>query len=107
MRKYRLMIHAMILPKFYIAYLLIKNAPNKADPEIGIQEQNYYVGMAILFCALLLLLYGSFVTRRMKRVPLHTKAGIGIAFIIALVLVDTGLIYYLKRFAIPVGGFLS
>ena len=98
MRPLRLLLHALLLPKIYIAFLLIKNAPNAARPDVGLAEKDYHLALLALVLAALILFYGSYVSgglKRQKHIPLQKRKGLIWAFIITLVAIDVFLVYYI------------
>jgi hypothetical protein len=95
MRYLRILLNALVLPKLYIGYLLIRLAPNAAKDGVTLTETGYYTGVAVLLVGLLILFYGSFVLRRYKWLPGKTRTGMAWGLIAITVLVDSSIIYYL------------
>jgi hypothetical protein len=95
MRYTRILLHATILPKIYVAYLLISNAPNRAKDGFGLSDTSYKIGVTVLLLSLFALLYASFITGKYKWLPIKTRQIIAWMFIITLLAVDSAIIYYL------------
>jgi hypothetical protein len=103
----RAFLHALVLPKIYVAYLLITLAPHAAKEGPVLPQNDYYVGVGLLLGGLLLLFYGSFVTARYKWLPVVTRARLAWAFIGVTILLDSAIIYYLLSISRSDSAFLT
>jgi membrane-bound metal-dependent hydrolase YbcI (DUF457 family) len=107
MRYPRIFLHALILPKLYIAYLLIKNAPSPANGDAMMEASSYYFGVVLLVTSLLVLFVASFITGRYKWISKVARKNIIFASIALLVIVDSTTIYYLRSISPKQEGFLT
>jgi hypothetical protein len=95
MKYLRALLHALVLPKMYVAYLLIKLAPNPAKEGPVLEQNGYYAGVALLLGGLLLLFYGSFVAGKYKWLALSTRLLLLWVIIGVSIMLDSAIIYYL------------
>jgi|GEM_PF-4449943 len=101
MRYFYIALNALVLPKLYEAYLLIRLAPGQGKDGPVLTDQGYYAGLAALFLGLFILVYGAFVVRRYKWFSDSTRINLAWAIIVSTILIDSSIIYYLNSIIEP------